>query len=65
MSGRIGGYFTIQWLKEKLARLREWIIDAVKLLKKIGEELRLKVKEIILELRLSPKVSISFVPMEH
>ena len=55
----------IQWLKEKLARLREWIIDAVKLLKKIGEELRLKVKEITLELGLSPKVSISFVPTEQ
>lgn len=50
----------IQWLQKKLSRLREWIMDSVKFLRIIGKQLDLRVKEITLELGLTPKVTITF-----
>ena len=53
-----------RWLKEKLSDLREWIMDAIRWLKIVGEALNLKIKEIIVEVGLTPKVSITFIPGE-
>ncbi len=50
------------WLKNKIKDLREWIIDAIKWLRILGQGLRLIVKEITVEIGLTPKVSITFIP---
>ena len=44
--------------------MREWIIDAIRLLKTVGAALKLKIKEITVEIGLTPKVSITFIPSE-
>ena len=54
----------LRWLKNKLSDLREWIIDAIRLLKTVGAALKLKIKEITVEIGLTPKVSITFIPSE-
>jgi hypothetical protein len=53
-----------RWLKDKLSDLRGWIIDSIRWLQTVGEALNLKIKEIIVEIGLTPKVSIIFIPGE-
>ena len=47
-----------------MKNIREWIIDAIKWLRNIGQILNLRVKEITVEIGLTPKVSITFIPPE-
>lgn len=50
----------LTWLRKKLTELRQWIVDAVKWLRMVGESLLLAVKEIYIEVGVTPKVSITF-----
>jgi len=54
----------IAWLKQKISGLRDWIIDAIKWLRNIGQIIGLIVKEISVEIGISPRVSITFKPIE-
>jgi len=52
----------LEWLKKRLTELRQWIVDAIQWLRMIGEQLFLSVKEITVEIGITPKVSITFTP---
>ncbi len=55
----------IAWLKQKISGLREWIIDAIKWLSNIGQTLGLTVKEISVEIGITPKVRITFITTKN
>jgi hypothetical protein len=54
----------LAWLKQKLSGLRNWIIDAIKWLRTVGQSLGLTVKEISVEIGITPKVTITFITIE-
>jgi hypothetical protein len=54
----------LKWLQNKLKKIREWIVDAIKWLRNLANILTLRVKEITVEIGLTPKVTISFIPFE-
>lgn len=54
----------IRWLKRQLTKLRQWIIDAVKWVKTLGEALKFKIKSITIDMGLTPRVSITLIPRD-
>ncbi len=54
----------LKWLQNKLKKIREWIVDAIKWLRNLANILTLRVKEITIEIGLTPKVTISLTPFE-
>lgn len=52
----------LAWLKKRLLNIRGWIISAIKFLRAVGNELRLKISQITVELSLTPRVTITFEP---
>ena len=55
----------IKWLKKHLFDLRGWIIDSIKYLELVGEKSQFKIREIEVEMSISPKVSMIFEPIKH
>ena len=54
----------LKWLLNELKKFGEWIIDAINWLRHLTKLFSFRIKEITVEIGLTPRVTISFIPFE-